>query len=98
LLLSRRIKQPGVQRRHEGRVAVANSNTRWCSDGFEVKCDDGDKLRVTFALGCCDREVMSWVASLAGYRGDDVRNVMLEAVEQRFGLARLPVPIEWLSD
>lgn len=98
LLLGRRIKQPGVQRRHEGRVAVANSNTRWCSDGFEVKCDDGDKLRVTFALDCCDREVMSWVASLAGYRSDDVRNVMLEAVEQRFGLAKTLEPREWLSD
>lgn len=24
----------GVARRHEGRVAVDTSNTRWCSDGF----------------------------------------------------------------
>ncbi|ACO75456.1 hypothetical protein LHK_02474 [Laribacter hongkongensis HLHK9] len=36
---------------------------------------------------------MSWVASLAGYRGDDFRNILLEAVEQRFGLANPPVPI-----
>ncbi|QLL13446.1 IS3 family transposase [Pseudomonas chlororaphis subsp. aurantiaca] len=34
LLLERRIKQPGVARRHEGRIAVATSNTRWCSDGL----------------------------------------------------------------
>ncbi|HIH0070299.1 TPA: IS3 family transposase, partial [Staphylococcus aureus] len=50
LLLERRIKQPGVQRRHEGRIAVTTSDTRWCSDGFEFRCDDGAKLSVTFAL------------------------------------------------
>lgn len=49
LLLKRRRKQPGVIRRHDGGVAVATSNTRWCSDGFEFRCDDGDRLRVTFA-------------------------------------------------
>ncbi|WP_233423347.1 IS3 family transposase [Chromobacterium haemolyticum] len=98
LLLSRRVKQPGVLRRHEGRVGVATSNTRWCSDGFEVNCDDGEKLRVTFALDCCDREVMSWVAGTAGYRSDDVQNVMLEAIEKRLGLDKPSVPIEWLSD
>lgn len=34
----------------KARVTVASSNTRWCSDGFEASCDDGDKLRLTFAL------------------------------------------------
>ena len=29
LLLERRIKQPGVPRRHEGRIAVKTSDTRW---------------------------------------------------------------------
>lgn len=59
-LLERRRKQPGVARRHEGRVAMDTSNTRWCSDGFEFRCEDSDKLRVTFALDCCDREAISW--------------------------------------
>ncbi|MNZ98687.1 IS2 transposase TnpB [compost metagenome] len=98
LLLERRRKQPGVARRHEGRVAVDTSNTRWCSDGFEFRCEDGDKLRVTFALDCCDREAISWVASPNGYSGDDVRDVMLEAVEQRFGDALPESPVQWLSD
>ncbi|HBP0049869.1 TPA: IS3 family transposase [Pseudomonas aeruginosa] len=98
LLLERRRKQPGVARRHEGRVAVDTSNTRWCSDGFEFRCEDGEKLRVTFALDCCDREAISWVASPHGYSGDDVRDVMLEAIEQRFG-GELPTsPVQWLSD
>lgn len=56
LLLNRRRKQPGVARRHEGRVAVEASNARWCSDGFEFRHDGGDRLRVTFALNYCDRE------------------------------------------
>lgn len=98
LLLEKRRKQPGVARRHEGRVAVGESNTRWCSDGFEFRCDDDAKLRVTFALDCCDREAISWVASPSGYSGDDVRDVMLEAVEKRFGQALPVTRIQWLSD
>ncbi|WP_373460053.1 IS3 family transposase [Pseudomonas lini] len=98
LLLERRIKQPGVPRRHEGRIAVETSDTRWCSDGFEFRCEDGAKLSVTFALDCCDREAIGWVASPTGYCGDDIRDLMLESVEKRFG-DRLPAtPVQWLSD
>ncbi|WP_226439430.1 IS3 family transposase [Pseudomonas sp. MWU16-30316] len=98
LLLERRIKQPGVQRRHEGRIAVTTSDTRWCSDGFEFRCDDGAKLSVTFALDCCDREAISWVASPTGYSGDDIRDLMLESVEKRFGDQLPSTPVQWLSD
>jgi len=63
---------------------VDRSNARWCSDGFEFRCDDGSPLRVVFALDCCDREAMSWAASTGGYAGDMVRDVMLQAVEKRF--------------
>ena len=82
LLLARGIKRPGQTRRHEGRVAVAASDTRWCSDGFEFNADNGEKLRVTFALDCCDREALSWVASRRGYSGDDPG---MQSAEQRDG-------------
>lgn len=98
LLLERRIKQPGVARRHEGRIAVSTSDTRWCSDGFEFRCDDNAKLSVTFALDCCDREAIGWVASPTGYSGDDIRDLMLEAVEKRFGEEAPANPVQWLSD
>ncbi len=98
LLLARRIKQPGVQRRHEGRIAVTTSDTRWCSDGFEFRCDDGAKLSVTFALDCCDREAIGWVASPTGYSGDDILDLMLESVEKRFGDQLPRTPVQWLSD
>ncbi|MHC8375398.1 IS3 family transposase [Pseudomonas sp. MDT1-16] len=98
LLLERRIKQPGMPRRHEGRIAVETSDTRWCSDGFEFRCEDGAKLSVTFALDCCDREAIGWVASPTGYSGDDIRDLMLESVEKRFGDQLPATPVQWLSD
>ena len=29
----------GIERRHDGRIAVDERNRRWCSDGFEIGCD-----------------------------------------------------------
>ncbi|VVG73168.1 transposase [Pandoraea apista] len=99
LLLQRRARPPRLERRHDGKVAVAKSNQRWCSDGFEFRCDNGEPLRVTFALDCCDREAMSWAATTGGHSGDVVRDVMLAAVENRFGTAlSAPAEIEWLTD
>ncbi|CAI8981306.1 IS2 element protein [Pseudomonas zeae] len=98
LLLERRLKQPGVPRRHEGRIAVQTSDTRWCSDGFEFRCEDGAKLSVTVALDCCDRKAIGWVASPTGYSSDDVRDLMLESVEKRFGDQLPTTPMQWLSD
>lgn len=63
------LRRPGVRRdkrRHDGRVAVDRSNARWCSDGFEFRCDDGMPLRVTFALDYCDREVINMMRISGG--------------------------------
>jgi putative transposase len=87
------------QRRHDGKIAVTQSNLRWCSDGFELACDNGEKVRVAFALDCCDREAMAYVATTQGIKGEDVRDLMVASVESRFGqVNRLPQTIEWLSD
>jgi putative transposase len=29
---------------HGGMMAVEASNTRWCSDGFEIGCDNGEQV------------------------------------------------------
>ncbi|MBZ7124457.1 IS3 family transposase [Klebsiella grimontii] len=98
LLLERKPAIPPSKRAHTGKVAVGESNQRWCSDGFEFSCDNGEKLRVTFALDCCDREALHWAASTGGYDSETVQDVMLGAVERRFG-NRLPAsPVEWLTD
>jgi putative transposase len=98
-LLLERHSGGAEERRHDGRVAVDRSNLRWCSDGFEIGCDDGEKVRVAFALDCCDREALGFVATTEGIKGEDVQDLMIAAVEARFGqVNRLPHVIEWLSD
>ena len=98
-LLLRRHNGRGEERRHDGRVAVDTRNTRWCSDGLEIGCDNGEKVRVAFALDCCDREAMGFVATTGGITAGDVRDLMVATVEHRFGrVNRLPKAIEWLTD
>jgi len=98
LLLERKPADPCRKRAHKGRVAVAESNRRWCSDGFEFRCDNGEKLRVTFAQDCCDREIIDWAASTGGYDKETVQDVMLGAVEKRFGRQLPTESLEWLTD
>jgi putative transposase len=97
-LLTRHTGRALDTRAHEGTIAVAASNRRWCSDGFEIGCDNAERVRVAFALDCCDREAMSWLSTTAGIDGDLVRDLMLEAIEQRFGAGTPDAPIEWLTD
>lgn len=97
-LLVRHTGRPIDTRAHDGTIAVQQSNRRWCSDGFEIGCDNAERVRVAFALDCCDREAMSWAATTAGIDGNLVRDVMVEAIEARFGDALPSHPIEWLSD
>ncbi len=62
LLLSKAPRRPQSSRRHNGIVSVQASDTRWCSDGFEIKCDSGETVTATFAKDCCDREIMAFRA------------------------------------
>ncbi|MCZ5684070.1 IS3-like element IS2 family transposase [Escherichia coli] len=98
LLLERKPAVPPSKRAHTGRVAVKESNQRWCSDGFEFRCDNGEKLRVTFALDCCDREALHWAVTTGGFNSETVQDVMPGAVERRFGNDLPASPVEWLTD
>ncbi|MDE8029899.1 IS3 family transposase, partial [Escherichia coli] len=98
LLLERKTAVPPSKRAHTGRVAVKESNQRWCSDGFEFRCDNGEKLRVTFALDCCDREALHWAVTTGGFNSETVQDVMLGTVERRFGNELPASPVEWLTD
>ncbi len=87
------------ERTHDGKVVVMRSNLRWCSDGLEFTCWNGDVIRAAFLIDAHDREIISWRAvANAGISGSDVRDMLLEAVETRFGTYHAPEIIEVLSD
>jgi putative transposase len=89
--------RPG--RSHDGKVVMMRSDLRWCSDGFEFTCWNGEVVRGAFVLDAHDREIIAWRAvANTGISGSDIRDMMLEAVEARFGGIRAPHPVEWLSD
>ena len=95
--------EPSTGRRegriHDGKVMVMRSNLRWCSDGLEFACWNGDVIRMAFIIDAFDREIITWCAvSGGGISGSDVRDMILAAVESRFGTARAPHRIEHLSD
>lgn len=87
---------------HDGRVAVDQSNQRWCSDGFEIRCDSGQVVTAAFTKDCCDREIMAWRAwEGRGLPGEPVREMLIEAVEKRFGSVEAIEPnhhLEFLTD
>jgi len=87
------------QRVHDGTIVTKRSNKGWCSDVFGIACWRKERIRVAFPLDCCDREIISYVATTGGIDGKMIRDLMVQSIEARFGpVDRLPVPIEWLSD
>ena len=102
LLLARAPRRPQSSRPHNGKVAVVTSDMRWCSDGFEIKCDSGETVTATFAKDCCDREILAWRAwEGKGLPGEPVRDMLVEAVERRFGsVEAMPqeCELEFLTD
>ena len=98
LLLQRYTGSPPM-RVHDGKIAVERSDQRYCSDGFEIGCDNGEKVRVTFSLDCCDRQAIAFAATTAGVSGELVRDVMVQTLTTRFGqVEQVPQPAQWLSD
>ena len=99
----RLLLEPYVARRqgraHDGKVMVEASNLRWCSDALEFACWNGEVVRMAFIIDAFDREIIAFTAlSGSGVSGSDIRDLMLEAVETRFGALRAPKPVEHLSD
>jgi len=97
LLLAKYASKP--LRVHDGKIITLRSNTRWCSDGFYIPCDNGERVQVAFSLDTCDREAMSYTASNKGIDGEMIRDLMVRTMQYRFGdIDTLPHSIQWLSD
>ena len=71
---------------------------RRCSDAFEIACWNGEIVQVGFALDCCDREALAWVAAPRDLCAADVRLLMSRAVEARFEAGQTAASVQWLSD
>jgi putative transposase len=99
-LLLERYTGDGRGRKHDGVIITLKPNLRWCSDSFEIRCWSGERVHVAFVLDSCDREVTGFVAAPGPLCGEHVRDMMVQAIEHRFGpeTRRLTAPIEWLSD
>ncbi len=90
---------PTVKRPHTGQVMTLFPNIRWCSDGMEIRCFNGDKVFVAFVLDCCDREAFEFVAKTEPLCAEDIELLMIKSVEKRFGSTlKCPREIQWLSD
>ena len=86
-------------RLQDGEIMVEASNLRWCSDALEFACWNGEVVRMAFIIDAFDRGIIAATAiSGAGISGSDICDLMLEAVERRFGATKAPKPLERLSD
>ncbi len=70
------LKKSSVKREHQktGQIITLFSNTRWCSDGLEIKCFNGEKVYVAFTLDCHDRECIGVVGSRLPLLGTDIQD------------------------
>ena len=50
------------------------SNERWCSDGLEIACWNGELVQLAFALDCHDREAIAQVAVPRDLIGVDIQH------------------------
>jgi putative transposase len=82
-LLITRNRTRGSSRPHTGKIAVDQSNARWASDITSIKCWNGQKLRLTYILDCCDRSIIAWKAGLH-MQACDIEIMLQEAIFNRF--------------
>ncbi len=85
---------------HEGtgQVMTLHSNTRWCSDAFEIKCWNGEKVFVAFSLDCCDREAIHFVSSVEPLTQKNIAELIICSAGKRFTSGRHDRVIQWLTD
>ena len=81
-----------------GQIMTMRSDIRWCSDCFEVHCFNGEKVYVSFVLDCHDREAISFVAFSRPLLSEDIKSLMILAMERRFGCLHTGREIEFLTD
>lgn len=51
---------------NEGVVVAPASNQRWNSNGLNIPCWNGEVVRIAFAIGTHDREIMARIDTTRG--------------------------------
>lgn len=96
LAVPRRSRRHG--RAHRGVVRCESSNQRWCSDAMTIVCWNGEVVELAFALDCCDREAIAFVAEARPLTSADIRRLMRAASFARFGAVPSEQLVQWLTD
>jgi len=65
-------------RTHEGRVAVDQRNTRWCSDALEIACGNGEKVSVALALSTS--VIFTHSCRVCGMQPNSLRSTPLQSI------------------
>ena len=85
------------ERTHTGKIEVSESNSRWASDITSFNLWNKVKLRFTYILDCCDRNILAFrlgrhiVAS-------DIEQMVQESLLKRFGKLSGNHKLEFLHD
>lgn len=96
-LIFKKASRPSEHKR-TGEIITLHSNTRWCSDGFEIHCYNGEKVYAAFSLDCHDRECLDIGGRERPLIATDIQELMIKSVESRFDTLKAPREIQWLSD
>ncbi len=98
LLLERKPAVPPSKRAHTGRVAgkkaISDGALTGSSSAVITERDCVSRSRWT----AVDREALHWAVTTGGFNSETVQDVMLGAVERRFGNDLPSSPVEWLTD
>ena len=78
------------QRPHDGKVITLASDLRWCSDAFEFRCWNGERVFVAVSMDCCDREAIAWNSASRDLDTEDIRDLMAMSIEGRLARPRRP--------
>lgn len=71
------------------------SNIHWCSGGFQFTCWNGEVIRSAFFINAQDWEIVCWRAFVnAGASGLNIRDMIMETVERRFGFYKTLHPVK----
>ena len=80
-------------------VVALRANVRWCSGHLEIHARNCEVFCALFVIDACDREIIAWSAvANAGVSAEMVGDLMVAAVERRFGGTKTPHLLAWLSD